>query len=275
MSPFRELCLAASLVPAVAATAGMILPDLDLKFRNEFHTAYISSSSGGIGETRPMLTETFSGRYNLGEWGSIGGYAWTRSALTGQKDELRRRAFDCFEYGADYAYTWNFAKSLGLYSYIDHLWSPSPGWYEHGTALHAILIEQALNNPYATPYYKFLGAYFPNQWETLKLGVRQPYKFLDGRLAATPYVELISGDRRRYKSKYGAEPDETYCSMGPFASEFGLVLTYKIAEHISTRLRLRNWNLLDRSARERERERDEPWHVCWLPAATLAVDITF
>ena len=137
------------------------------------------------------------------------------------------------------------------------------------------MIEQALNNPYATPYYKFLGAYFPNQWETLKLGVRQPYKFLDGRLAATPYVELISGDRRRYKSKYGAEPDETYCSMGPFASEFGLVLMYKIAEHISTRLRLRNWNLLDRSARERERERDEPWHVCWLPAATLAVDITF
>ena len=63
--------------------------------------------------------------------------------------------------------------------------------------------------------------------------------------------------------------------MGPFASEFGLVLTYKIAEHISTRLRLRNWNLLDSSARRRERERDEPWHVCWLPVATLAVDITF
>lgn len=253
----------------------MLLQDLDLRFRNEFHSAYISNTTGGIGETRPMLTETFSGRYRLGEWGSVGGYAWVRSALTGQKDEFRRRAFDCFEYGANYAYTWNFAKDLGLYSYIDHLWSPSPGWYERSTALHAIVLEQALENPYATPYYKFLASYYPHRWKTLKLGLRQPYGILVDGLVATPYVELICGDRRRYKSKYGIEPDETCCSMVPFASEFGIAVTYKVSEFVSTRLRFRNWNLLDHSARVQERERDEPWRVCWLPVATFAVDITF
>ena len=75
MSPIGRIALAACFTPPIIATGGVILPDLDLKFRKEFHSAYISSSSGGIGETRPMLTQTFSGRYKLGEWGSLGGYA--------------------------------------------------------------------------------------------------------------------------------------------------------------------------------------------------------
>ena len=259
----------------VAAAGGLLLQDFDFKVRNELHSAYISSSSGGTGETRPMLTQTVSGYYRLGEWGKIGGYAWTRSALTDQKDDYRRRAFECFEYGIEYFYTWKFADRLALYNYFDHLWSPAPGWYEHDPPLHGVILEQALINPWVTPYYKFLGVYYPNQWETLKLGLRQPFLGLYEGLVVTPYAEIVGGDRRRYRSKYGDDPFDTYCSIGPFATEFGMILTYKVSDLISTRLRLRNWNLVNRSAREHEKGRDEPWHVCWLPVVTFAVDVTF
>ena len=261
-------------LPVVAA-GGVFLPDLNLKVRHEFHSAYISSTSGGTGETRPMLTQMLSGTYGLGEWGKVGGYAWTRNALTGQKDKYRRRAYECFEYGVEYSYLWKFHKDLGLYSYIDHLWSPAPGWYEHDRPLHGVVLEQALNNPWVTPYYKFFGAYYPSQWETLKLGMKKPIDGLCDGLVVTPYAEIIGGDSRRYKAKYGDDPFDTYCSIGPFASECGLIMIYKVSQFMSTRLRLRNWNLINRSAREHEKARDESWHVCWLPAVTLAVDVTF
>ena len=259
----------------IIAVGGVLLPDLDIRLRNEFHSAYASNTSGGTGETRPMLTQLISGTYRLGEWGRVGGYVWTRSALTGQKDKYRRRAFDCFEYGITYSYTWNFAEDFGVYTFLDHLWSAAPGWYEHDHALHGIIIEQALNNPWVTPYYKFLGAYYPSHWKTLKIGLRQPFDVLCDGLVVTPYAEIIGGDSRRYTSKYGDDPFNTYCSIGPFASEFGAIITYKISEFLSTRLRLRNWNLINRSARKHEKARDEPWHVCWLPMATLAIDVTF
>ena len=273
----RSRCLGLVILAClpVVAGGGVILPDLDMKFRNEVHTAYISSTSGGTGETRPMLTQTFSGAYRLGEWGRVGGYVWARSALTGQKDKYRRRAFECFEYGIDYSYTWQFARDFGLYNYLDHLWSPAPGWYEHDHPLWGVVIEQALNNPWITPYYRFLGAYYPSQWETLKIGVRQPFDVLFEGFVVMPYAEIIGGDSRRYKAKYGDDPFDTYCSIGPFASELGVVATYKVSKFISTRFRLRNWNLLNHSARKHERSRAESWHVCWLPAATLAIDLTF
>ena len=55
------LCLAALLSLPAVVDGGVFSPDLDFSFRNELHSAYISSSSGGTGETRPMLTQTISG----------------------------------------------------------------------------------------------------------------------------------------------------------------------------------------------------------------------
>lgn len=275
MSPLRGFALAGFSSLPFFASGGLILPDLDLKFRNEFQSAYLSTTSGSPGETRPMFSQTFSGYYDFGTWGRVGGYAWTRSALTGQKDEYRRRAFECFEYGAEYDNTWHFAKDFGLYSYIDHIWSPSPGWYEHGSTYHGILIQQALENSFATPYYKMLAGYYPHQSEALKLGLRRIWHLFERRLFLTPYAELISFDRRRYKSKYGADPTERYCGFRTVATEFGVIITYRIAENVSSRLRLRNWNLIEHAARIHERNRDDSWAVCWLPLFTFGIDIMF
>lgn len=275
MASTGKLGLVVCLALPLLARGGLLLPDLDFKFRNELHSTYISNTSGSTGETRPALTQTFSGRYGLGEWGSVGGYAWTRHQLAGQRDAERRRAFECFEYGLDYAYTWRISDGLSLYSYVDHLWSPSPGWYEHGSTLHAVVIEQALNNRFVAPYYKFCGAYYPHQWETLKLGLRQPFSVLEDDLEITPYGELINGDWRRCEQKYGVEPEQTYCSMCPVATEFGLSFIYKLAKHVSTRLRLRSWNLVGHSVRTHAREDGRPWTKVWIPAATLAVDVKF
>lgn len=275
MPTIGRIALAGCIMAQFLAFGGVILPDLDFKFRNEFQSAYISSSSGGTGETRPVFTQTFSGRYGLGEWGAIGGYAWTRSALTGQKDEYRRRAFDCFEYGIEYDYLWRFTDDLGLYSYIDHLWSPDPGWYERSPLFHGILFIQSIKNPYITPYYKLLGAYYPHQWETLKLGLDRTFRFLEDQLSVTPYAELISGDRRRLKAKYGVEATELYCGFRPMATEFGANITYRFTEFIASRLRLRNWNLVEHAARIHERNRDVSWAKTWIPAVTLSVDVMF
>lgn len=259
----------------ITTIGGLLMPNLDILLRNEYQTAYISSTTGGTGETRPVLAQTLAGSYSFGEWGSVGGYVWTRSALTGQRDEYRRRAFESFEYGLEYEYTWKFTDDLGLYSYIDHFWSPSPGWYVRGQPLYAVTVEQAFNNPWIDPYYIFTGSYHPEQWETLKIGLRRKFKMLEDCLAVVPYGELVCGDGRRYAAKYGNSPFDTYCCVGPLASEFGVKVTYEITKFLSARLKLRNWNLIDHAAREREKDMDEPWHVCWLPAASLAIDLRF
>ena len=275
MSFRRGLALLGCASLPLLAGGGLLMPDLDLKFRNEFQSAYISTSSGSPGETRPVLSQTFSGYYNLGDWGRIGGYAWTRSALTGQRDEYRRRAFECFEYGAEYDYTWHFARDLGLYSYIDHIWSPSPGWYERSSTYHGVLFQQAIVNPFITPYYKTLAGYYPHQSVAFKLGLSHQFTLFEERLSLTPYAELINFDRRRYKMKYGTDPTERYCGLRPVATEFGVTAIYRIAEHIATRIRLRNWDLVEHAARIHERNRDVSWAVCWLPVITASIDITF
>ena len=275
MSPLQQLCLAAGIGLPLIASGGLILPELDFKFRNEFQTAYISATSGGTGETRPNLCQTFSGRYDMGDFGGIGGYAWTRSLLTGQKDKYRRRAFDCFEYGAEYDYTWWFTDDLGLYSYVDHIWSPAPGWYERSSTYHGVLFIQSFINPVITPYYKFLGGYWPKQNEVLKLGLSHTFKVFDNRLSIMPYAEMINGDRRRLKAKYGVEATELYCGFRPMATEFGVTSIYRFSKFVASRLRLRNWNLVEHAARIHERNRDVSWAKTWIPAATLSIDISF
>ncbi len=69
MTPLRAFILASCTSLPTLAVGGLLLPELDLKFRNEFQTAYVSTSSGSPGETRPLITQTFSGYYNPGEGG--------------------------------------------------------------------------------------------------------------------------------------------------------------------------------------------------------------
>ena len=55
-------------------------------------------------------------------------------------------------------------------------------------------------------------------------------------------------------------------AVRPVATDFGVVALYRIAEHIATRIRLRNWNLVEHAARIHERNRDVSWAVCWVSA---------
>ena len=51
------------------------------------------------GEARPVTSQSLAGTYGLGEYGTLAGYVWTVSALTGQKDRFRRRAYNEAEAG--------------------------------------------------------------------------------------------------------------------------------------------------------------------------------
>ena len=65
MTPTRRFALACCIGLPLVASGGVILPELDFKFRNEFQTAYISGTSGATGETRPNICQMISGRYQL------------------------------------------------------------------------------------------------------------------------------------------------------------------------------------------------------------------
>ena len=269
------ICLATCTLLSLAAVGGVVCPNLDLMIRNELRSAYISGSSGNPGETRPMFTHLFRGPYKFGEYGRLGGYVATRSALTDQKDEYRRRAYDWFEYGVNYTYACRLANDLRLVNYANHLWSHTPGWYKRGKPLYGMIFEQSLDNPWIVPYYRFLGVYRPTQWETLKIGVRRPFSVLGEELAIVPYAEIVGGDCRRLEAKYGEAPYDSYCCFIPFATEFGAVFTYELTENIGMRLMLRNWNLIDRHARRYEKRQVGSWHVTWLPVASFAIEVKF
>ena len=257
--------------------ASSVHPDLGLSVSADFRSAYISSSGGAV-ETRPVTSQCLDWSWRMGDYGRFEGYAWVVSALTGQKDELRRRAFNEIEAEISYAYDWKFASGWALNNQLGHIWDPGIGYESFDTKAftHEIHFVQKLSNPYLTPYYDVMCCYHPAPWIRVNTGLQRPFYFLDGRLCIMPKVFVTWGDSNRYEAKFNTELDGgDVFGFCPMYVNSGIWSTYRLNDRLSFYLRLQMYDVIDDKGRNFEDGRSEPWAVCDFPYAVagFTVDI--
>ena len=261
---------------ALGTSAGDILPELNMSLSADFRSAYISSSGSAV-ETRPVTSQCLAGTYGFGEYGTLAGYVWTVSALTGQKDRFRRRAFNEVESGLLYRYSWEFADGLSLNNSAGHLWDPEFGYhgFKESEITHEIAVVQSLENPYVTPYYDLQGAYHPTRWVRVNTGIRHAFTLLDGALSLTPFGHVIWGSGRRYEQKFEAAPNSDICGFTPMYLMTGVLANYRVHERLTLYLRLQQYDVIDPSGRRHEKARDVSWAVRDMPFVVAGVTVHF
>ena len=269
------LVLAAGVFPADDAGASSIHPDLGLSVSADFRSSYISSSGGAV-ETRPVTSQCLDWSWRMGPYGRFEGYAWVVSALTGQKDELRRRAFNEIEIEVSYAYDWKFAEGWALNNQLGHIWDPGIGYdtFDASAFTHEIHFVQKLSNPYLTPYYDVMYCYHPAPWIRVNTGLQRPFYFLDGRLCIMPKVFVTWGDSNRYEAKFNTELDGgDVFGFCPMYVNSGIWSTYRLNDRLSFYLRLQMYDVIDEKGRSYENGRDVSWAVCDQPFVVIGFTV--
>ena len=257
------------------AGASFIHPDLGLSVSADFRSAYISSSGGAV-ETRPVTSQCLDWSWRMGNYGRFEGYAWIVSALTGQKDELRRRAFNELEAEISYAYDWRILDGWALNNQLGHIWDPGIGYesFDAEAFTHEIHFVQKLSNPYLTPYYDVMYCYHPAPWIRVNTGLQRPFYFLDGRLCIMPKVFVTWGDSNRYEAKFNTKLDGgDVFGFRPMYVNSGIWSTYRLNDRLSFYLRLQMYDVLDEKGRNFENGRSESWAVCDMPFAVIGVTV--
>lgn len=255
--------------------ASFVHPDLDLSVSADFRSAYISSSGGAV-ETRPVTSQCLDWSWRTGDYGRIEGYAWVVTALSGQKDDLRRREFNEIEAEISYAYDWKFASGWALNNQLGHIWDPAIGYesFDASAFTHEIHFVQKLSNPYLTPYYDVMYCYHPDPWIRVNTGLQRPFYFLGGRLCIMPKVFVTWGDSNRYEAKFNTELDGgDVFGFRPMYVNSGIWSTYRLNDRLSFYLRLQMYDVIDDKGRDFENGRSESWAVCDMPFVVIGMTI--
>ena len=255
--------------------ASVLHPDLDLSVSADFRSAYISSNGGAV-ETRPVTSQCLDWSWLMGSYGRLGGYFWVVTALSGQKDDLRRREFNELETEISYSYDWTFADGWSLDSLLGHIWDPGIGYesFDADAFTHEIHFVEKLANPYVTPYCDVMYCYHPDPWTRVNTGLQRPFCFLDGRLSVTPKVFVTWGDSNRYEAKFNTELDGgDVFGFRPMYVNSGIWSTYRLNDRLSFYLRLQMYDVIDGKGRDFENGRNESWAVCDMPFVVIGVTV--
>lgn len=271
----RKLVLA-GISSVGVAEASVVHPNLDLSISADFRSAYISSSGGAV-ETRPVTSQCLDWSLRMGSAGRIEGYAWTVSALSGQKDDLRRRAFNELEAEVSYAYDWKFTDGWALGNRLGHIWDPGLGYesFDASAFTHEIHWVQKLANQYVTPYYDVMMCYHPKPWVRVNTGLQRAFSFLDGRLSVMPKVFVTWGDSDRYEAKFNTEmEDGDVFGFKAMYINSGIWSVYRLTDRLAIYLRLQQYDVIDSCGRTYEKSRKESWAVSDMPYAVLGITAT-
>ena len=235
-----------------------LLSALSFTYQPDVRTAYISR--GRISEDRPIQSNLLRLDVSLDEWGGVGLWHWHYNSLTDRMREKRDCQLTEVDWGVFYNYGWEIAEGWTLKSEIMVRWFTFLFYHEpyKGTSDHSMLeyyLEQALENPYATPLLRIRRCVHENDYSYFRVGLRRrfPVGWLDclEGLTLTPAVYVDFGDDNQRKLRYGSRrPDGGDWSSGVMSAMGELTLSYPINRNFSTYMTLQQFGIIDDDARE-------------------------
>ena len=91
----------------------------------------------------------------------------------------------------------------------------------------------------------------------------------------TPSVETVWMDRRRFDSRYGAEPEDSFLG-GSFATvTTGVKLSWQITENWQSYFRFQMFDVINSQARRAVKKQDAYYAKCDWPIFKLGVEYSF
>lgn len=225
----------------------------------EFETAYLSSS-GTLCDTRPVSLQNLDWNLALSDWGHLWGYGCFLSMLHDGQHELHRPAFNEFEGGVFYGHDWKINETFTLWNSVGGVWNPLFGYRNGNDAtLWEYRCFQALKNPYVTPFWDILGLISPTpSWARIRMGVMRAFKLTD-TLVLTPSVEVVWGDRDRFRARYGEWPENRFLGGSFVSMTATLKLEWFFCDPWSCWAKVRQFDTLDPQARRLEDAKTDYW----------------
>ena len=198
----------------------------------DIQTAYLAR--GKVVDARPFSAQFIDGELLLGDFGRIGGHAWSVTSLSGSgQGAAKRYAYNEVDYNIHYTYGWQVADGWTLENRVARQWVTLPGYHGDAKTICEWHAAQSLQNPYLTPYWLLRHACQPEQWNYWDVGVKRSFGLMDDlTLTVDAFGEF--GDARHFLSQYGAKPgspDSRYHG-GLQALNLVLRLDYRLTEYL-------------------------------------------
>ena len=94
-------------------------------------------------------------------------------------------------------------------------------------------------------------------------------------MTLSAWVDGVWGDKRRYKARYGEEPEYQFLYGAFCTSTAGLQLTWRFAERWLAYAKARQFDTLDRRGRRAEKRKTDYWARRDIAIFTLGVAYEF
>jgi hypothetical protein len=239
----------------------------------EIASAYLGSS-GAIYDTNPIASQEVGWMFDFGEYGSIDGYFWIVSSLHDRQHESHRMLFSEFETVIRYGQSWQIAEKAVLKASAGPLWNPAIGYKGAHRNTWGPYVTAYLDNPIVVPYMSGLWILSPKMRGRIRFGVRKTFA-LSEHLSLTPSIETVWMDRRRFDSRYGAEPEDAFLG-GSFATvTTGMKLSWQITENWQLYFRFQMFDVINSQARRAVKKQDAYYAKCDWPIFKLGVEYSF
>ena len=239
----------------------------------EIASAYLGSS-GAIYDTNPITSQEVGWLFDFGEYGRIDGYFWIVSSLHDRQHESHRMLFSEFETVIRYGQSWRVAENAVLKASAGPLWNPAIGYKGAHRNTWGPYVTAYLDNPVVVPYMSGLWILSPKMRGRIRFGVRRTFT-LSEHFDLTPSVETVWMDRRRFDSRYGAEPEDSFLG-GSFATvTTGVKLSWQITENWQSYFRFQMFDVINSQARRAVKKQDAYYAKCDWPIFKLGVEYSF
>lgn len=233
----------------LAALLALSLAPFHASVQTEVRTAY--QSRGKIVEDRPIQVLDTRAYFDFEDYGRVGCWYWNYSSWTGRRQHVHRRMFNESDVFAYWEYDWKIAQDWTLCNHFSHLWVGLPG-YKPGKEVQNTKewwYIASLKNPYIVPSLLMRRGWDNDHWIYFQPGLSKPLEICSG-LVFTPGVFTEICDPHLYDLRYGDKPDGTSYRAG-FVSVIGqLALDWSVSENFSLFMKLQQFGLVDRDARE-------------------------
>lgn len=254
----RALIVHAFLFAVVCATRaeGVDISPFSVLVQSDARTAY--HSRGRIIENRPVNTMFGRAAYEIGPLGKVGLWNWDVSSLGNSRRDVHQRPFNEVDLGVFYHYDW-VLDDEGAWALSNDLlkdWITLNGYRPEYRArktdatISEWRFEQALRNPYVTPFYLLRRGIHPNDWFYTRIGARQPFA-LPYDFTFTPIFYVETGNEYHFERRYGKRVDGgRHYHSGAQAVNLLLELAWKATKNLSIYANVQQFGIVSEDARD-------------------------
>ena len=246
---------------------------VDANVRAYFENGYLSSG-GVLTYTEPVAEQYASLKANMWDFGWIFLDAWICSALNDQTDSVHRRYGYICEDTLMYGCKWAFTDAINLSTSVGVLWDFLFGYEKEQDFPLYWHAYQYLNNPYLTPYWNGLVRVEHEAKIRVRIGVQHVFSPLE-TVTLTPFSDLTWGDKARFESNFGEEPDNEFLGGAVMSGTFGLLAEWRFAEHWYVWGRYRQYFVIGSQAWDLAEKKDSPTSRTSFPIFGLGVGCRF